>query len=183
MKIIKTEIDGVVILEPQQHADNRGLFVELFNADYDSNIFPNGIRQISYSKSKANVLRGLHFQYDPPMAKAARVVRGHALLVATDLRKSSPTYKHSVYITSSEYDQKLIYAPAGCARGFYTFEQTEIEYFHDTTYHEPTSMTIRWDDPDLMIGWPNSINPIISDRDRNALSFQQWEQLPESNLL
>jgi dTDP-4-dehydrorhamnose 3,5-epimerase len=183
MKITKTNVDGVVILEPTFHSDNRGAFAELYNVSDDSQFFPNGIRQISYSQSKANVLRGLHFQHTPLMAKAIRVVKGAALIVNVDLRKSSPTYKQVAYVSTSEHDQRLIYAPGWCARGFYTFEKTEIEYFHDATFNPQSSMTIRWDDPDLMVGWPDSITPIISERDRIALTFKQWESFPESNLL
>ncbi len=122
MEIEKTFIDGVYVVTPFAHEDERGFFMESYNAD---KLKEAGIDDIfiqdNHSRSVVkNTVRGLNFQLNPPMAKLMRVTRGSAFLVAVDIRKNSPTLGKWFGIESSEENKKQLYAPAGFARGFQT---------------------------------------------------------------
>lgn len=178
MKLQHTDIDGVEIHKPVVHGDNRGEFQELFNLELASNYFPDGIAQVSRSVSAKNVFRGLHFQIG--MSKYIRVTRGAALIYNVDLRVNSPTFLQCVEVVLTEKTPALVFAPDWCARGLFALENnTEVEYFHDTLYHPPSSYAIKWNDPQLNIVIPYHA-PILSDRDKTAMSVSEWLGTAES---
>lgn len=187
MKITNGQIDGIKIVHLDTHKDERGLFQELINVDVLGNLFPDGIRQISRSVSKKNVFRGLHFQTNPLMGKAIRVVQGSIVLYNVDLRKLSPTFLYTETLFLREGDNKIVFAPGLCARGFFATDDCEIEYFHNSTYNISTSYTIKWNDPKLAVRLPESpiyeTSPIISNRDAEAMSVDEWLNEYESDLL
>lgn len=178
----KTDIDGVVIVSPEFFKDQRGFFSEVYRADqFGTAGLPRQFVQLNHSGSVKNVVRGLHFQWDPPMGKLMRVIRGAAFLVAVDIRKGSPTLGKSYGRVLAESDQKLIWAPAGFARGFAVVSEfAEIEYLTTGVYNSTAESAILWNDPQIGIDWPVS-EPILSDKDRVAQPLSGWLQRPESD--
>ena len=176
-------IRDVKIVTPYVFEDDRGFFIEVFNKkDFEEAGIPTDFVQMNHSRSLKNVLRGLHFQWDPPMGKLMRVTRGSAYLVAVDIRKNSPTLGqyHSGYFTAKNKSQ--MWAPAGFARGIYTLEDdTEVQYLITGQYNPTNESQIKWDDSDLNISWPLTGEPIVSPKDDTALSFKEWLSSENSN--
>jgi dTDP-4-dehydrorhamnose 3,5-epimerase len=126
------------------------------------------------------VLRGLHFQWEPPMGKLMRVSLGAAFLVAVDIRRDSPTLGKWFGLEVSAENRKQVRAPAGFARGFCVLSDVaEIQYKCTGLYNSGAESGIRWDDPDIGIDWPIK-NPILSTKDRQAQSLKQWLSRSES---
>ena len=170
MKIIKTKLDGVVIIEPDVFGDNRGFFMESWNKkkmaeaglDYD-------FVQDNHSKSTVKgTLRGIHFQKgDKAQAKLVRCVKGTVLDVAVDLRRNSPTFKQWVGVELSEENKKQLLIPRGFGHGFVTLtDDVEFLYKADNYYAPEADAGIRWNDPDIGVEWGIE-NPILSDKDKN----------------
>ena len=183
MEVIRTPLPGLLQLKAVLHKDNRGHFVEAFNtkAFLEAGI-DLVVLQHNISRSKRDVVRGLHFQWDKPLAKLIRVARGKAFLVAADIRKGSPTFGKWYGTEVSEEDAGALYAPAGFATGFAALtDNTEIEYYYSAFYNKEGESNIRFDDPDLNISWP-AAEPILSERDLQAESFKAWCERPESDL-
>jgi dTDP-4-dehydrorhamnose 3,5-epimerase len=181
-KVEATPIPGVMVVIPDILPDARGFFTEVYRADRFKQLgLPDTFLQWNQSHSVKNVVRGLHFQWDPPMAKLMRVTLGEAYLVAVDIRKGSPTLgKHFAAIVSAE-NMKMIYAPAGFARGFCALsERADIQYLCTGTYNPKTESGILWSDPALGIQWPVS-NPILSPKDEKAQTLAHWLARPESD--
>ena len=131
--------------------------------------------QDNQSRSTRNVVRGLHFQYDPPMAKLMRVTRGSAYLVAVDIRIDSPTLGKWFGIECSEDNKKQVYAPAGFARGFQTLtDDCEVQYKCSALYNPHAQGCIKWDDPELMIDWPIKDPPTLSKDSAAAPPLREW---------
>src|SRR5580692_10107497 len=136
--------------------------------------------QDNHSGSVRGVLRGLHFQWEPPMGKLMRVTRGTAFLVAVDIRKGSPTLGKWFGSEISAESRKQIWAPAGFARGFCTLSDfAEIQYKCTGIYNGKAESGIRWDDPEIGIRWPIA-DVQLSEKDRKAQTFKQWLASPES---
>lgn len=171
----ETELDEVLLVRPETFEDHRGYFLEVFRSDvWEEHGLPAGFVQVNQSGSTEGVVRGLHFQWAPPMAKLMRVTRGRAFLVAADVRKGSPTLGEWVGVELDAADRTHVWAPAGFARGFCALaEPTEIEYLCTATYDADGEGGVRWDDPDIGVRWPVS-RPLLSERDRNAPTLQQW---------
>jgi dTDP-4-dehydrorhamnose 3,5-epimerase len=184
MRIAKeaTEIKDVVIIVPECFQDQRGFFSEIYRADQFSEFgLSTQFVQLNHSGSVKNVVRGLHFQWDPPMGKLMRVIRGTAFLVAVDIRKGSPTLGKWVGRSLSEADRKLIWAPAGFARGFAVLSEfAEIEYLTTGIYNSAGESGLLWNDPAIGIVWPVS-QPIISRKDQMAQTLSNWLQTPASD--
>jgi dTDP-4-dehydrorhamnose 3,5-epimerase len=184
MKIVaqRTPIDEVVVLTPEVFKDHRGFFLEVFREDqYQELGIPTQFVQFNHSGSTKNTIRGLHFQWQPPMGKLMRVSRGSAFLVAVDVRKSSPTLGRWFGTVFSEEDRRLLWAPAGCARGFGVLSDfAEIEYLTTGTYNPAGESGILWNDPEIGIDWPVS-DPVISTKDASAQTLAEWLQQPDSN--
>jgi dTDP-4-dehydrorhamnose 3,5-epimerase len=171
MTIIKTEIEGLLIIEPKVFSDERGWFSESYN---EKAFIEKGIhvqfRQDNHSLSRQKgVLRGLHFQNEPQsQMKLVRCIRGKIWDVAVDLRKSSPTYLKWFGIELSEENHKMLLIPHGFAHGFVTLEEnTEVQYKVDNFYNVSLDRSICYSDNQININWPIK-ELILSDKDKNA---------------
>jgi dTDP-4-dehydrorhamnose 3,5-epimerase len=155
--------------------DYRGYFMETYRQDQFGELgLPSSFVQDNHSRSKKGVVRGLHFQWDPPMGKLMRVTRGAAFLVAVDLRVGSPTLGKWVGVEATVENRKQIWAPASFARGFCALtDNTEVQYKCTGIYNGKAESAIRWNDPAIGIEWPLR-EVIISEKDRNAQSLAEW---------
>lgn len=171
----------VLVLVPQVFEDSRGFFMEVFRADQFQKLgLPTEFVQDNHSRSAKGVLRGLHFQWDPPMGKLMRVTYGSAFLVAVDIRKGSPTLGQWFGIEVSASNKKQVWAPAGFARGFCVLSDfAEIQYKCTGIYNNKAESGIRWDDPAVGIKWPIK-DPVLSDKDRQAQTLAEWLNSPYS---
>ncbi|MCI6357433.1 MAG: dTDP-4-dehydrorhamnose 3,5-epimerase [Erysipelotrichaceae bacterium] len=163
----KTEIDGVVIIEPKVFGDNRGYFMETYNeADFKNAGLNYKFVQDNQSKSRKGVLRGLHFQKTHQQAKLVRVIQGEVFDVAVDLRKDSPTYGKWVGVLLSDKNQKMFMIPRGFAHGFVVLSDTaEFVYKCDEFYHPEDEDGILWSDKDIGIDWQFDGEVILSEKD------------------
>jgi dTDP-4-dehydrorhamnose 3,5-epimerase len=170
MKISHTKLKGCVIIEPHVFGDERGFFLETFQAvRYEQEA---GIDlpffQDNHSRSARGVLRGLHFQKTKPQGKLVRVVRGEVYDVAVDIRKGSATFGEWEGIILSEDNKKQVWVPPGFAHGFIVLSETADFEYKCTDYYDPNDEgCILWNDPDLGIPWPVA-NPVLSTKDENA---------------
>ncbi|MCF0174371.1 MAG: dTDP-4-dehydrorhamnose 3,5-epimerase [Bacteroidales bacterium] len=165
MNVIKTDIEGLVIIEPKIFGDSRGYFFESFSArDFAAQVDPNVIFvQDNQSFSSYGVLRGLHFQNPPyAQAKLVRVISGKVLDVAVDLRKESKTFGKYVAVELSGENHRQFYIPRGFAHGFVVLSETALfQYKCDEFYHPEAEGSIIWNDPDLAIAWPIPAEDIV----------------------
>ena len=179
MNIIKTNIEGVLIVEPKIFGDARGYFFESFNAKVFKE--QTGINvsfvQDNESKSCYGVVRGLHFQKPPyAQAKLVRVVEGRVLDVAVDIREGSPTYgKHTAVELSAE-NKRQFFIPKGFAHGFAVLSETAVfQYKCDEYYHPESEGAIAWDDPTLAIDWMIfKDQALLSEKDRHHPLFKDF---------
>jgi dTDP-4-dehydrorhamnose 3,5-epimerase len=174
-------LNDVVVVVPEIFQDGRGFFTETFRADQFKDLgLPTEFVQDNHSRSAKGVVRGLHFQWEPPMGKLMRVTAGSAFLVAVDIRKGSPTLGQWVGVEASTENRRCVWAPAGFARGFCALrEGTEIQYKCTGLYNSHAESAIRWDDPAIGIKWPLT-DAIVSDKDRKARTLSEWLASPES---
>jgi dTDP-4-dehydrorhamnose 3,5-epimerase len=179
----RTAIDGVVVLKPKVFEDDRGFFMEVFRGDVIAELgLPSSFPQLNHSKSRKGVIRGLHFQWDPPMGKLMRVTRGTAFVVAVDIRPDSPTLGEWVGRELSESNKLQMWAPAWFARGFCALSDVaEVQYLCTATYNPAGESGVRWNDPRIGIDWPVS-DPILSDKDARAHTLSQWLERPEARV-
>ncbi len=183
MKIIQTKLQGCVIIEPRVFGDDRGFFLETFQANrYKDEV---GIKlsfvQDNHSRSVKGVLRGLHFQKKKPQGKLVRVVRGEVYDVALDIRKGSPTFGEWEAVILSEDNKKQFWIPPGFAHGFIVLSDTADFEYKCTDYYDPDDeVSVLWSDPDLGINWPK-IDVKLSAKDCNALRLKDLslENLPK----
>ncbi|MDE5994715.1 MAG: dTDP-4-dehydrorhamnose 3,5-epimerase [Oscillospiraceae bacterium] len=169
MNVIKTDIEGVYIIEPQVFGDSRGWFMESYSKIKLPEIEAEFVQDNhSYSAVKG-VLRGIHFQNgEYAQAKLVRVCRGAVMDVAVDLRKGSPTYKKWVSAELSAENKRQLFIPRGFGHGFVTLtDDVEFLYKADNYYNKENDRSIRFDDPEIGVAWGIS-DPVISDKDRNA---------------
>ena len=176
MEYIKTEIEGVWILQPKVFDDARGYFFEVFKqSDFEQHIGNVNFIQDNESKSTYGVLRGLHYQKgDLSQAKLVRVISGKVLDVAVDIRKNSPTFGKHVMVELSGENKRQFFIPRGFAHGFLVMsEEAVFTYKVDNIYSPQNEASIRFDDPDLAIQWPlNMDNVLTSPKDLTAVSFK-----------
>lgn len=169
MKITKTKLEGVVIIEPDVFGDNRGFFMESWNKKKmeEAGLFYDFV-QDNHSKSTVKgTLRGIHFQKgNKAQAKLVRCVKGAVLDVAVDLRKNSPTFKQWVGVELSAENKKQLLIPRGFGHGFVTLtDNVEFLYKADNYYAPEADAGIRWNDPDIGVEWFVE-NPILSGKDK-----------------
>ena len=169
MKITKTKLEGVVIIEPDVFGDNRGFFMESWNKKKmeEAGLFYDFV-QDNHSKSTVKgTLRGIHFQKgDKAQAKLVRCVKGAVLDVAVDLRRNSPTFKQWVGLELSAENKKQLLIPRGFGHGFVTLtDDVEFLYKADNYYAPEADAGIRWNDPDIGVEWGLE-NPILSEKDK-----------------
>ena len=164
MEVIKTAIDGVVIIEPKVFGDHRGYFFESFS-ESRFNVLVRETRfvQDNESKSRYGVLRGLHFQKPPyAQSKLVRVVKGAVLDVAVDIRKGSPTFGQHVAVELTEGNHRQFFVPRGFAHGFVVLtDEVIVQYKCDNYYAPEYEGAIAWDDPDLGIDWKIPAEDVI----------------------
>ncbi len=178
-----TAIPEVLLVRPRVFPDERGWFLEVLQSDaFEPLGLPTRFVQVNQSRSVRGVVRGLHFQWDPPQGKLMRVVSGRAFMVAADIRPGSPTLGRVVTVEASADEPLLFWAPATFARGFCALSDVaEIEYFCTAPYNAACESGIRWDDPALGIRWPAS-TPLVSPKDASAGTLGDWLARPESAL-
>jgi dTDP-4-dehydrorhamnose 3,5-epimerase len=176
-----TAIPEVRIVRPRVYPDDRGWFLEVLRTDAFAELgLPSAYAQVNHSRSTRDVVRGLHFQWDPPMGKLMRVVAGRAFLVAVDIRPGSPTLGRAVTVEASADEPLLVWAPASFARGFAALSDlVEVEYFCTAAYDAAHESGIRWDDPAIGIAWPVE-HPRLSAKDAAAGSLADWLGRQES---
>ena len=170
MKVSHSKLKGCVIIEPSVFGDERGFFLETFQAvryQQEAGIDLPFV-QDNHSRSARGVLRGLHFQKTKPQGKLVRVVRGEVYDVALDIRKGSATFGEWEGVTLSEDNKKQFWVPPGFAHGFVVLSDTADFEYKCTDYYDPSDEgCILWSDPDLDIPWPIT-NPVLSTKDESA---------------
>jgi len=175
MQVFDTAIPDVKLIEPKVFGDDRGFFLESFQAERYAQ--QAGITlafvQDNHSRSARNVLRGLHFQRSKPQGKLVRVVRGEVLDVAVDIRRGSPTFGNVVSETLSEENKRQLWIPPGLAHGFVVLSETADFEYKCTDYYDPSDEgSLIWNDPDLNIDWRVS-DPILSAKDAQGLRLAE----------
>ena len=174
MKISKTFINDLLIIEPQLYKDDRGFFYESYNKKKLNKNINNVFVQDNESKSKKGVIRGLHFQSPPyEQTKLVRCVSGKILDVVVDLRTNSKTYGKSFSIELSSKNNKQLFVPKGFAHGFQVLsEEAIVNYKVDNFYNPKYDSGIIWNDKDLLIDWNLDIKPVLSVKDLKLISFK-----------
>lgn len=182
INLISEHLNGLKVLQPEVFEDSRGFFMECYRTDeMEKAGITEPFVQDNHSRSGKNVLRGLHFQWEPPMGKLMRVTIGEAFLVAVDIRKGSPTLGQWYGEIVSASNKLQIYAPAGFARGFCALSDVvEIQYKCTGLYNKNCENGILWNDPAIGIKWPLA-DPQLSDRDKVAMTLEQWLNHPDSD--
>lgn len=170
MNVVETKLHDCVIIEPKVFGDERGFFLETFQADRYADLA--GITlpfvQDNHSRSSKGVLRGMHFQKTKPQGKLVRVVRGEVFDVAVDIRQGSPTYGQWEAIILSEENKRQFWVPPDFAHGFLVLSNTADFEYKCTDYYDPSDEgSVLWNDPDLDIPWPIA-NPVLSTKDESA---------------
>ncbi|RZS47467.1 dTDP-4-dehydrorhamnose 3,5-epimerase [Sphaerotilus mobilis] len=176
MNILRTELDGPLILEPKVFGDARGFFMESWNQRSFDAAVGHAVTfvQDNHSRSARGVLRGLHFQLPPhAQGKLVRCTQGRVFDVAVDMRASSPTFGRWAGVELSEENHRQFWIPPGFAHGFLVLSES-ADFLYKTTafYDQPSEAAVRWDDPSLAIAWPlDGIEPLLSGKDRDAPSL------------
>ncbi|MFC1136935.1 dTDP-4-dehydrorhamnose 3,5-epimerase [Pasteurella multocida] len=175
MKIIKTRIPDIKLIEPIVFQDERGFFMETFRENwFRDNVSDVTFVQENHSKSKLGVLRGLHYQTENTQGKLVRVISGVIFDVAVDLRKSSPTFGQWVGEILSEENKRQLWIPEGFAHGFYVLSNEAEFIYKCTDYYNPKAEhSIIWDDKDIAIQWPTDITPQLSEKDKLGKTLSQ----------
>ena len=179
MEYIKTEIEGVFIIEPKVFNDARGYFMEAWKqAEFNEHVGKVDFIQDNESKSSYGVLRGLHYQKgELSQSKLVRVIKGKVLDVAVDIRRSSPTFGKHVMVELSEENKRQFFIPRGFAHGFLVLSEEAIfTYKVDNPYAPQAETGIRWNDPDLAIEWPIDFSKVqTSEKDLKQPLFKDAE--------
>ncbi len=175
MQVFETAIPDVKLIEPKVFGDDRGFFLESFQAErYAAQAgITLAFVQDNHSRSARNVLRGLHFQRSKPQGKLVRVVRGEVLDVAVDIRRGSPTFGNVVAEILSEDNKRQLWIPPGLAHGFVVLSETADFEYKCTDYYDPSDEgSLIWNDPDLNIDW-RVTDPILSAKDAQGLRLAE----------
>ncbi|NUZ08207.1 dTDP-4-dehydrorhamnose 3,5-epimerase [Piscinibacter koreensis] len=175
MKVTRTAIDGVVVLEPNVFGDARGFFMESFNQKVFDEAIGGHVEfvQDNHSRSRRGVLRGLHYQLPPhAQGKLVRVTHGAVFDVAVDLRRASPTFGRWVGVELSGENHRQLWLPPGMAHGFLVLSESADFLYKTSDYYAPAAEAcIRWDDPRLAIEWPDVGAPAVSAKDATGGAF------------
>ena len=181
MKVVRTLIPDVLIIEPEVFGDERGFFLESWNARKFCDAIGRDLQfvQDNHSRSQRGVLRGLHYQVGQPQGKLVRVVTGRVFDAAVDLRKSSPTFGRWTGIELSEHNHRQLWIPAGFAHGFLVLSESADFLYKTTDYYAPEhERCIAWNDPAIGIAWPAGIEPTLSAKDREGVLLREAEVFP-----
>jgi dTDP-4-dehydrorhamnose 3,5-epimerase len=173
MRVLRTELPDLRILEPAVHGDERGFFCETYRQEWDPELgVPSERRfvQDNHSRSRHGVLRGMHFQVGDGVAKLVRCARGRIFDVAVDIRRGSPTYGRWEGVELDEHSMRELYVPVGFAHGFCVLSDVaDVLYKQSAYYDAALERGIAWDDPDVGIRWPLPVAELlVSDRDSCA---------------
>jgi dTDP-4-dehydrorhamnose 3,5-epimerase len=184
VQVSPTELEDVVVAKTGVFPDDRGFFMEVFRADeFGAAGLPTSFVQLNHSRSTRGVIRGLHFQWDPPVGKMMRVTRGSALVVAVDIRPGSPTLGKHVARELSEENMLQMWAPAGFARGFCALSDiVEVQYLCTGIYNPACESGILYSDERIGIRWPVA-QPQVSAKDARAQTLDEWLARPEARFL
>ena len=178
MKVIETDIPGVLILEPKVYRDSRGHFFESYNRRTFREATGVDVEfvQDNESLSSRNVLRGLHYQIRQPQGKLVRVVAGEIYDVAVDLRRSSPTFGKWTSAILSSGVRPMIWIPQGFAHGFLVLSEQAIIIYKTTDYYAPEhERTLAWNDRSVGVLWPLEGSPLLSDKDGRGTALAEAE--------
>jgi dTDP-4-dehydrorhamnose 3,5-epimerase len=179
MKVLETSLPGVLVIEPTVFGDERGFFMETWNAKtFREHGLDWTFVQDNHSRSAKHILRGLHYQVRQPQGKLLRVTAGRAFDVAVDLRRSSPHFGKWTGIELNSKDKRLIWIPPGFAHGFLTLEDGTDVIYKCTDYYAPEhDRTIMWNDPSIAIDWPipPGAKPTLSKKDEAGSTFASAE--------
>ena len=174
-----TEIPDVIVVEPDVFGDNRGFFMESWHAEkFAAGGIDADFVQDNHSRSGQGILRGIHYQVERPQGKLVRVLAGEVFDVAVDLRRNSATFGQWVGLYLNDENKKMLWVPPGFAHGFYVISRQADFFYKCTDFYAPEhERSIRWDDPDLAIGWPlvNGQTPVLAPKDEAAASFKDVE--------
>lgn len=185
MEVIKTDIEGVVIIEPRIFRDDRGYFYESFSQrEFEEKVCRTTFVQDNQSKSSYGVLRGLHFQKPPYCQnKLVRCIKGAVLDVAVDLRKGSPTFGKHVAVELTEENHRQLFVPRGFAHGFAVLsEEAVFQYKCDNFYNKESEGAIAWDDPELAIDWRIPADKaLLSEKDKLNKGIKEADFLFDYN--
>lgn len=180
MNVIETGIPGLMVIEPVVHGDERGFFMECWNAArYEALGIPASFVQSNISRSGPGVIRGLHYQYPRPQGKLVSVLEGSVFDVAVDIRPDSPSFRQWAGVELSAENHRQLYVPEGFAHGFCVLsESVLLSYLCTEVYHSEFDAAIAWNDPDIGIRWPieagklsdkDAAAPLLSEIDPDAL--------------
>ena len=177
MRRVRTRLEGLVLLEPVVHRDERGTFHESFRADAWTRA---GVEedwvQDNHSRSARGVVRGMHFAVGAGQAKLVRCARGRVWDVAVDLRPGSPTYRRWEAHELDDVDCRQLYLPVGFAHGFCVLSEDADVVYKVSTYYDPAvERAFRYDDPELAIPWPDEVEHVVSARDAQAPLLREVE--------
>ena len=166
---LETKLDGVVLIEPVVHGDERGFMLESYSREAWAEL---GVEvefvQHNHSRSSRGTLRGIHFQTEPGQAKLVRCARGEILDVAVDLRRNSPTYGQWEAHRLDDVEHRQLFVPVGFGHGFAVLSETADVAYQVSSYYDPaTEAGIAWDDPEVGVEWQVS-DPLLSERDKSA---------------
>ncbi|MBS0271328.1 MAG: dTDP-4-dehydrorhamnose 3,5-epimerase [Proteobacteria bacterium] len=178
MNVLSTGLSDVLILEPTIYKDERGFFFESFNKKVFHEIVGGKWEfvQDNLSRSTKGVLRGLHYQIQQAQGKLVQVLNGTVFDVVIDIRKSSPSFGQWVGIELSADNKRQVWIPPGFAHGFLVLSETADFYYKVTNFRASESeRSIRWNDPQIAIEWPNEITPLLSPKDGNAPLLKEAE--------
>ena len=175
MKILRCDLDGLLIIEPKVFGDARGFFMETWNQQrYEEAGLGVKFVQDNLSLSRRGTLRGLHFQNPNPQSKLVCVLQGEVYDVAVDLRRSSPTFGRAYGVRLSGENKVQFFVPAGFAHGFAVLSETALFYYKCSDFYSPKDeQTLRWNDPELGIQWPIS-DPTLSEKDSRGLLLRDF---------
>ena len=178
MKVTRTELPDVLVLEPRVFQDERGFFLESYNRRTFKEVTGLDVEfvQDNQSFSVRNVLRGLHYQVRQAQGKLVQVMAGEIFDVAVDLRRSSPNFGKWTAVTLTGGGHRMLWIPAGYGHGFIVLSEHAIVLYKTTDYYAPEhERTIVWNDPTLGIRWPLEGDPIVADKDRRGAAFRNAE--------
>ena len=178
MKVTPTAVPDILLLEPRVFHDDRGFFMETWNARTwrEATGLDTTFVQDNHSRSVRGVVRGLHYQLECVQGKLVRVAEGEIFDVGLDLRRGSPTFGRWAGARLSAENRRQLWIPPGFAHAFVALSETADVLYKATDYYHPDSeRSIRWDDPDLAIDWPDCGAPLLSDKDRGAVPFAEAE--------
>tara|TARA_B110000902_G_scaffold25767_1_gene28110 strand:- start:672 stop:1226 length:555 start_codon:yes stop_codon:yes gene_type:complete len=181
MNVIKTEIPDLIIFEPAVFGDDRGYFLETYNADrYKEAGISENFVQDNLSFSRKGILRGLHYQTPMEQGKLVQVIEGEVYDVAVDIRVGSPTFGAWQSVVLSGLNKRQFYVPPGFAHGFVVTSETALFSYKCTDFYNPAGeRSIAWNDPELGIDWPVT-DPLVSEKDQRAVLLKdlQKQELP-----